>query len=227
MSFPPPYPSEPVPRQNLLPPDPFSGLQQQADFARRIHEIEGQPEKVPPPSSPPPPPSAPAYSWADEDEKESKFNKVFSLAVAIFIALVVIAGIFLFVFRKNDTLVSESPEGTSTIPFNEKGNENLILAREGGTVSGDGAYVVIPAGALAQDTLITIRRIAAGEITNTYLLEPEGLKFLKPVTVVFPYNPPVLQQRVEVEYKIGGKKRSIPFIVDVQERSLRAEVMEF
>ena len=44
------------------------------------------------------------------------------------------------------------------------------------------------AGALKEDTQIFITKIADGPVTDLYKIEPEGLKFLKPITLEIPYK---------------------------------------
>ena len=76
-------------------------------------------------------------------------------------------------------------------------SEELVtqtVGATGGTVSGlDGMALVIPAGALASDVVITITREsgtptglnAAGDV---FKFEPDGLAFASPVTVTLPYD---------------------------------------
>lgn len=71
----------------------------------------------------------------------------------------------------------------------------VVSAAEGGTVRlPDGAQVVIPPGALAQDTAITLSATdlpAPGgysPFSKVYRFEPDGLQFLKPVAVTIPFQ---------------------------------------
>jgi hypothetical protein len=72
------------------------------------------------------------------------------------------------------------------------GGVNTVIGTAGGTVSGDGATVVVPAGALAQDQTVSIQVAPSGYpalptgavlLSSVLALEPHGQLFTKPVTV--------------------------------------------
>jgi hypothetical protein len=71
-----------------------------------------------------------------------------------------------------------------------------ITASEGGTVEVDGAKLDIPAGALSEDTEITVQEIskaglpdAANIASTVYELGPDGTQFATPVTLSFAFDP--------------------------------------
>ena len=73
---------------------------------------------------------------------------------------------------------------------------SAVIGSAGGTLTGpDGVQVVVPAGALASSTTLTITRSSAGAPTLTgslqpaggvYEFTPHGLVFASPVTITFP-----------------------------------------
>jgi hypothetical protein len=75
--------------------------------------------------------------------------------------------------------------------------DSMLIGKAGGTVElADGASVVIPAGALSKDTMITVSvvpdppaldatQMAAGE---AYAFEPHGTAFAMPVTITLPFT---------------------------------------
>ena len=77
---------------------------------------------------------------------------------------------------------------------------SATLGAAGGTLNGpDGVQLIVPAGALAQDTLIRIARTGTGApalpdgytaSTPSYEFTPHGLNFLLPVTIRMPYVAP-------------------------------------
>ncbi len=79
----------------------------------------------------------------------------------------------------------------------DQGRTSTTIAPAGGQVAHpSGGTVIVPAGALAQPTQITVETVAtpdAPELASRFvgralLLGPEGQTFLKPVTVVVPYD---------------------------------------
>jgi hypothetical protein len=72
-----------------------------------------------------------------------------------------------------------------------------VVGATGGSVAlSDGTTVAIPAGALSADTTITIATASsapspsgATEVGTPYTFGPDGLKFLKPITVTLAYDP--------------------------------------
>lgn len=95
-------------------------------------------------------------------------------------------------------LTSEVPTTTSGMlellslpdPSAPRHAEQWIRAAEGGSVSLGGYRVDIPAGALPQDTLVTID-LPADELLSTHLIAefgPHGVVFNQPVTLTFPLD---------------------------------------
>lgn len=71
-----------------------------------------------------------------------------------------------------------------------------LVGPSGGKVTADGVELVVPAGALSKDVVITIEPttsapspLDARVVGATYLLGPEGLTFGKPVTLTLPFDP--------------------------------------
>lgn len=63
------------------------------------------------------------------------------------------------------------------------------IGASGGTVTGDGARLDVPAGALDHDVAITIRKSSTtvpGAVSAVYDFEPAGLVFAQPATVTLP-----------------------------------------
>lgn len=69
-----------------------------------------------------------------------------------------------------------------------------IVGPEGGAVANaDGIGITVPPGALDRDVTIRVapsERLREGMLGRGYLLEPEGLKFLKPATVTLSFQHP-------------------------------------
>lgn len=189
-----------------VPPQPLQPLQ----------TLTQQPEAAPALVFPEPP--APVFSESTEDsnEEEKRAKKIiFNTAAVIILFLIIVVGFAVF------------PSNNQKI--------NLILADKGGKISSpDGAFVIIPDGALSQDTEINITKIADGEVTDLYQLKPDGLKFLKPVTVVIPYKESGLMKGekpgnilLEQWSEKGSAKQKLKFFIDEKEKMLRTEILEF
>ncbi|ULQ58608.1 hypothetical protein K7I13_08515 [Brucepastera parasyntrophica] len=91
----------------------------------------------------------------------------------------------------------------------EQSHGEAIRAEAGGTVSLSGARIVIPAGALEEDTVIRITKLRETADTGEsminvtsggggYRFEPAGTQFLKEVTIELPYD-----------VKLNGKEGSL------------------
>ncbi len=84
--------------------------------------------------------------------------------------------------------------GTATKPDPNEGKNysQPVAAAEGGVLSTDGgtADVTIPAGALAEDTTITVKveSATAGAQSSVYDFGPNGTQFLTPVTVSIAFS---------------------------------------
>lgn len=184
----------------------------------------------------------PPYRPMNEDDETSAEKSACIIVVVIFIVLA-LAGFGIWYYLKHRaTPVGKTPPpqpGTTTAQQNEKKDPNLISASEGGSVfyidpQGNKAAVIIPPFALTKDTKIEIERVSAGSVTDLYHLKPDGLKFLKPVTVVIPYKESGLAgsqtpNDIDLEYWFKKKygKQMIDFTVDLQAHTLSAKVMEF
>ena len=85
---------------------------------------------------------------------------------------------------------------------------SATIGAAGGTLNGpDGVQLIVPAGALAQDTTLRIARIASGApsmaaqysaSTPTYEFTPHGQLFAKPVTIRMPYSAPASAAHADV-----------------------------
>lgn len=127
------------------------------------------------------------------------------------------------------------------LPGKEKSADpDLIAAAVGGAVNfvdpatGAIAEVIIPAGALRQDTRVQIEKVSNGTVTDLFHLMPDGLKFSKPVAVVIPYKQNGLaggqnpgEIKLQYWFSNEGSKRNIGFTVDSQSKKLRATVTQF
>ncbi|MFA6521907.1 MAG: hypothetical protein WCT53_06025 [Candidatus Gracilibacteria bacterium] len=151
------------------------------------------------------------------------------------IVTLVVSGIFLVVafgiwyFSKNNF---------GTLWNNIVGAEiksEMIIAKDGGKVSFEGAEVIIPADALAEDTKIEIEKVKEGTVTDLFYFKPHGLKFLKPVTVVIPYKESGLKEgetpyNIKLNYWLGeqeGEESMLNYSVDTEAKTLSAQVIQF
>ena len=83
--------------------------------------------------------------------------------------------------------------GGNTDPGTTNNNESKSIGPNGGTVtSSDGkAKIVIPSGALSQDTGITVAVVSnqpSGNIGTAYEFGPDGIAFNKPVNIFISYD---------------------------------------
>ncbi|MEZ4256782.1 MAG: hypothetical protein R3A78_13920 [Polyangiales bacterium] len=90
----------------------------------------------------------------------------------------------------DDAKRTDNDGGTNTEDGGALTTSKLISAKDGGEISFEGATLTIPAGALAEDTKITLDVMdpdglpgAANVVGNAYDFGPDGLAFLKPVTL--------------------------------------------
>lgn len=88
-----------------------------------------------------------------------------------------------------------------------------IVAAEGGAVtSADGIFtMIVPAGALAEDTTFTVARLAGGDVPSdaldgAYRVEPSGTVFAIPAVAVFAYaaSPPFGDAAVSIRVRSGA-----------------------
>ncbi|HKU13141.1 MAG TPA: hypothetical protein VJQ52_02025 [Steroidobacteraceae bacterium] len=98
----------------------------------------------------------------------------------------------------------QSPPSSSTQPPAPPSG----IGAPGGTVSKNGAQVVIPAGALAQTVAIAIEETDAGapplpagvvRFGPMFAFTPHGTTFATPVTVTLPYDPSVVPAGTQLQ----------------------------
>ena len=190
----------------------------------------------------------PVPPMEDDDAMQGEKNACV-IIVLVFIALV-LAGVGIWYFlthrfksqpvketaTKTEEKKVETPAGETAVL---KKNTNLISAENGGTATyrdrdGGTVVVAIPAGALSQDTLIEISQVAEGRVTNRYHFKPDGLAFLKPVTITIPYKESGLRtnetpEDIKLSYWFFGKsnKEMLQYSVDKEAHTLSADVNEF
>jgi hypothetical protein len=88
-------------------------------------------------------------------------------------------------------VITKPAAGTGETPPAGPSTAASTVTSEGGTVEADGIRLEIPAGALAEDTVITITKTEEqapekhASVTPIYTFEPAGLAFKKPATVIF------------------------------------------
>lgn len=108
--------------------------------------------------------------------------------------------------------------------------EKVIRAAEGGFVELNGFRVDIPAGALAQDTRVTIDLPSGGLLTEPLIAEfgPHGTQFSTPVTLTFPLSGVSLNgDPVEVARWEGSVWRSLGGTVSADGRTLQGQTPHF
>lgn len=186
------------------------------------------------PSQPVSPPQEAPAAAAEAVEFERQEQEVQQNACAIIVVIAVIVGLFGFGVWY---YLSETRDGTSIPPLSseQQKDPNLIVAALGGKiVSTYGVEVTVPPGALANDKKIEIERVAIGDVTDLFRLKPEGLKFLKPVTVAIPYKERGLESwetpediLLEYWFAAGDRKRLLNYEVDESAKKLRTTVTQF
>ncbi len=168
-------------------------------------------------------------------EFERQEQEVQQSACAIIVVIAVIVGLLGFGVWYYLGYSPAEKNGAGPLSSEERKDPNLIVAALGGKiVSPYGVEVVVPPGALAKDKKIEIERVAIGDVTDLFRLKPEGLKFLKPVTVAIPYKESGLKSREEPEdilleywFTAGDRKRLLQYEVDESAKKLRAAVTQF
>lgn len=159
----------------------------------------------------------PPATFSDEDTNDEAAQKTALAIVAGVLILLMFVGFGVWYFLREPTV----PQPT------EEQNANLILAATGGKIiTPEGAALVIPPGAFAEDTKLEISKVREGDVTDLFELKPLGQKFLKPVTVEIPYKKsgPIILEYWKEE---GGKRRELEYVRDEKEKKLRTEVKEF
>src|SRR5262249_45977718 len=118
-----------------------------------------------------------------------------------------------------------------------------LIGPEGGVLSHpSGAKIVVPAGALAPPTRLTLAGVAAPSagalgaepLGQAFEAGPEGQVFLKPVDVSVPVDPPRLAPgsdaknvRVRMAPHGASSFSALQSTVDLVERSVRASTLHF
>lgn len=171
--------------------------------------------------------SSSASKAANEESEATK-----SACVIVFLIFIVLAligtGTWYYLSRDRDQKTEQNGQKEEV-----KRDPNLIAAREGGKVIFSGFEIIIPPGALPQDTKIEIEKAAYGAITDRYRVKPDGLKFLKPVTLVIPYKESGLREgetpydiRLGYWFENEWNKQFLNYAVDSEAKKLRTQVIE-
>ncbi|MBI2638642.1 hypothetical protein HYW83_03570 [Candidatus Peregrinibacteria bacterium] len=187
----------------------------------------------------PQPPSSPAAALRETVSEAVEFERqeqeVQQSACAIIVVIAVIVGLFGFGIWYYFGYSPAEKNGASPLSSEETKDPNFILAAVGGKiVSPYGMEVTVPPGALAKDKKIEIERVAIGDVTDLFWLKPEGLKFLKPVTVAIPYKERGLKSweepgdiSLQYWFTAGDRKRSLRYEVDESAKKLKTTVTQF
>lgn len=112
----------------------------------------------------------------------------------------VLSGASLAVACVAESEQAKNGSGTPTGPGTQPGAEvaRQSVGPQGGTVSGGGATIDIPAGALPSDTTIVIKTVDPASVTlpktsslagSVYAFEPDDVQFLKPVSITVDVDP--------------------------------------
>jgi hypothetical protein len=160
-----------------------------------------------------------------------KPSYMWKFIVGIVVLLAILGGAIWF-FLRDDKPNNEPPTLTGK---NDKIVSQVISAKNGGTLTNKyGGKVIIPPGALSKDTEISMTLVDQGTVTDMYHLEPDGLKFLRPVTVVLPFKTEGLKKgqtaaNIKIEFWNAEQKqkRPLPYRVDWKEHNLRVRMYNF
>lgn len=112
------------------------------------------------------------------------------------------------------------------------------IGAAGGTIASGGNITVdIPAGALAANTELTLQEVTntlPGSPGKSFRLEPEGIKFAKPITLTIPYTDELLADTIQPEAlflayqdKAGGWRFMAQSRVDKANRTVKVETDHF
>lgn len=208
----------PAPEPPRAQPAAWPAPQMQEELPRRPSNPAPFPSATPQ-FSPPPAltsevdiPEPPAI-FSDEDTDDNAVQKTALAIVAGVLVVLILIGFGIWYFLRD--------KGQPALPY-----ANLILAAAGGKITTpEGAALIVPPGALSQDTRLEIVKVTDGDVTDLFELKPLGQKFLKPVTVEIPYKksgPIVLEY-----WKEEGEKRVLRYTRDEKEKKLRTQVREF
>ena len=167
----------------------------------------------------------------EEVEEKMKSKLVATIAV-IFVVLALIVGGAVYLISRGDD-ANDKTDGTEQ--SEEETPENAVSAEDGGEVETEfGVRIIVPENALEKDTVLEVERVAAGDVIDVYHFRPEGLKFLKPVEIVIPYNEDAFEEgetpetiKLYFSKTRYGARSELEFTVDAEEKVLRTAVEEF
>ncbi len=113
------------------------------------------------------------------------------------------------------------------------------IGAAGGTIAATGGRITvdIPAGALAANTEITLQEVTnslPGSPGKSFRLEPEGIKFTKPITLTIPYTDAMLADTIHPDAlflayqdKAGGWRFMAKSRVDKANKTVKVETDHF
>lgn len=207
------YPFSPYPDPfSPLTPEPPQAQQQPVSWSAQQQQ-PAQPTEHAPAWPPPAQEPAPQFSPPEDTGDEAIQKTALAIVAGVLVLLILVGfGVWYFLRDKGEAPTSDS---------------NLILASTGGKITTpEGAVLIIPPGALSQDTRLEISKVRDGDVTDLFELKPLGQKFLKPVTVEIPYKKsgPIILEYWKEE---GGERRDLKFIRNEKRKKLRTEVAEF
>ncbi len=181
----------------------------------------------------------------DDEDETAAGNGAWITVLLAFLALVVL-GVGVWKFVKKQEVPAKLPPPTVVVANKVprvapalKHVEKYINAAEGGTISLGQFQVVIPADALENNTVISLELVAKAdfskfETTDFFRMLPEGLKFIKPVTVKVPYYEEGLRVGSTIKQSAlwfwhEGKipRKSLAFRIYRFTKRLGAEVVKF
>lgn len=183
----------------------------------------------------PPPletPGAKYPFYQDEEAPSAQYDSVFPW-FPYFIRWVVFLGILLGLVYFGWVFFQDEP---APLPqaLQVRDYEKIIGMKGGKVELSDGASIVIPEGALDRDILVSMEKVAEGRVTDLYHMQPDFLKFIKPVLVSLPYHAENLsleETPFEIRLYIGETKNRLltsrVTSVNPLNKVVRTELMEF
>ncbi|PJC37189.1 hypothetical protein CO046_01820 [Candidatus Peregrinibacteria bacterium CG_4_9_14_0_2_um_filter_53_11] len=167
--------------------------------------------------------AAPLKLMGFDDISERSMKKLFLAAALVFFVLLM--GVTLLL-----SWINSAQDGPPMPPPILQENQQRIVAESGGVVQIEGLTLTIPPKALENDTIFTVTREPLAALTDNYIIQPEGLRFLKPVQIELPYRPAYLTSKettIMVRYFLpGGREVELPYTIDRQRKVLKSSVME-
>lgn len=208
-------------KKTLMTDDFPSSLYSSPEESQKTTDVSGEPAPFAQPTNDPFA-SPENYPTAPSDD-DTGDGRAYVVAIVVFILLVLAAVGFSYRKKNPQNPIVDNDEPTIG-----------ISAKNGGKiVTFDGAVVTIPAGALKEDTQIFITKIADGPVTDLYKIEPEGLKFLKPITLEIPYKESGLKYNetpndIDLKYWLldGDPRTLLSYEVNEEKKLLKAQVSE-